>query len=62
MAYFFQCCKRHSINLDLVCYTEEQYGSLYVSFTNGKYIIIKGKCKELVEQKLAMMAYYRKNI
>lgn len=62
MANFFQCCKKHSINLDLVCYTEEQHGSLYVSFTNGKCLYLEGKCKELVEQSLALMVYYQKNI
>lgn len=62
MANFFQCCKHHTINLDLVCYTEEQQGNLYVSFTNGNAIILKGKCKELVEQSLAMMVYYQKNL
>ena len=62
MANFFQCCKKHSINFDLVCYTEVQDGSLYVSFTNGNSLNLKGKCKELVEQSLAMMAYYQKNI
>jgi hypothetical protein len=61
MANFFQCCKKHSINLDLVCYTDEQSGSLYVSFTNGKSLYLKGKCKELVEQSIALMVYYNRN-
>jgi hypothetical protein len=62
MANFFQCCKRHTINFDLICYTEEQHGNLYVSFANGKNFYLKGKCKELVEQSLTMMAYYQKNL
>lgn len=61
MANFFQCCKKHTINLDSVCYTEEQGCCLYVSFTNGRWIILKGKCKELVEQYLAMKTYYSNN-
>ena len=60
MANFFQCCKKHSINFDLVCYTEERDDTLYVSFTNGKALFLKCKCKELVEQILAMMVYHKK--
>ena len=62
MANFFQCCKKHSINLDLVCYVYEKNSSLYVSFTNGNALILEGKCKELVEHSLAQMVYYNKNI
>lgn len=61
MANFFQCCKKHSINLDLVCYVYKKNSSLYVSFTNGETLILEGKCKELVEQSLALMVYYNKN-
>lgn len=62
MSKFFQCCKEHTINFDSVCYAEEQEDSLNVYFTNGNCLILKGKCKELVEQTLAMKAYYSNNI
>lgn len=62
MANFFQCCKRHTINLDLVCYATEQNDALSVSFGNGIEIILEGKCKELVKQSLSMKAYYSNNL
>lgn len=62
MAKFFQCCEKHTINFDSVCYATEENGALFVYFQNGNALLLKGKCKELVEQSLSMKSYYQNNL
>ena len=62
MNNFFQCCEQHTINFDLVCYSVRKDDAISVCFSNGKELVLKGKCKELVEQSLSMKSYYSKNI